>query len=114
MTTFGQLITTLREQIPLTQKQLASMVKKEDGVPISPQYLHDLEHDRRNPPSDHLIKQFAAALNVEPEYLFFFVDKLPNDKTNPLKTLETATTPAARRRVVAAYRRMWKELGVAA
>ena len=41
------------------QKQLAALIKKDDGRPISPQYLNDLEHDRRHPPSEVLLSQFA-------------------------------------------------------
>lgn len=76
---FGQIIAEARRKAGLSQKQLASMVTKENGVPISPQYLNDLEHDRRNPPSDYLIPQFARALNLEPDYLLLAAGKVPHD-----------------------------------
>jgi transcriptional regulator with XRE-family HTH domain len=76
---FGQIIAEARRTAGLSQKQLASMVKKENGVPISPQYLNDLEHDRRNPPPDYLIAQFARALNLEPDYLMLAAGKVPRD-----------------------------------
>jgi transcriptional regulator with XRE-family HTH domain len=76
---FGQIIAEARRKVGLSQKQLASMVTKENGVPISPQYLNDLEHDRRNPPPDYLITQFARALNLEHDYLMLAAGKVPRD-----------------------------------
>lgn len=78
--TFGQTIAKARKSKPLSQKELAAMiVKEEDGVPISPQYLNDIEHDRRSPTSDHLIRQFAKALSLQEEVLFFLAGKIPDD-----------------------------------
>ena len=76
---FGQIIAEARRKAGLSQKQLASMVKKENRAPISPQYLNDLEHDRRNPPPDYLIAQFARALNLEHDYLTLAAGKVPRD-----------------------------------
>ena len=39
-------------------------MKKEDGQAISAQYLNDIEHDRRNPPSEFLIAQMAELLRL--------------------------------------------------
>ena len=55
MKTFGTLISEARRAKGLSQKDLAAKVKKEDGQAISAQYLNDIEHDRRNPPSELLI-----------------------------------------------------------
>ncbi len=77
--TFGQIISDARKEANLSQKELATRVKKEDGQPISPQYLNDIERDRRNPPSDFLIEQFAAMLNIPPEVLYFHAGELPAD-----------------------------------
>lgn len=63
----------------LSQKDLAARIKKEDGMPISPQYLNDLERDRRNPPSAFLLQQFAQELHVTDEYLFFVAGQYPDD-----------------------------------
>jgi len=76
---FGQIIAEARRKAGLSQKQLASMVTKENGVPISPQYLNDLEHDRRNPPSEYLITQFARALNIEKDYVMLAAGKVSQD-----------------------------------
>ena len=64
--TFGQTISKARKAKSLSQKDLAGIIlKEEDGTPISPQYLNDIEHDRRSPTSDHLIRGFAEALGVD-------------------------------------------------
>jgi transcriptional regulator with XRE-family HTH domain len=75
--TFGEVIASARKSKQMSQKQLASLIIKDDGKPISPQYLNDIERDRRNPPGDHLINQFAKILAVPEEYLFFIVNEIP-------------------------------------
>ena len=78
--TFGQAISKARKALGLSQKELAARVKKEEsGGSISPQYLNDLEHDRRNPTSDHLIRQFATILDVDEGYLFVLAGKIPDE-----------------------------------
>jgi transcriptional regulator with XRE-family HTH domain len=77
--TFGQVLTQARRRAGLSQRELAARILKEDGEPISPQYLNDLERDRRNPPARHLLKQFAAALELPEEYLDFVAGQLPDD-----------------------------------
>jgi|SRR5690554_445618 transcriptional regulator with XRE-family HTH domain len=78
--TFGQAIAKARKAKGLSQKELAALVKKEEGGgPISPQYLNDIEHDRRSPTSDHLIKQFATILDEDEGYLFVLAGKIPDD-----------------------------------
>lgn len=76
---FGEIISSCRKKAGLSQRELAAVVLKEDGTPISPQYLNDLERDRRNPPSQHLLRQFAEALDLSPEYLVFLAGELPED-----------------------------------
>jgi len=78
--TFGQAISKARKGLGLSQKELASLVKKEeDGTSISPQYLNDIEHDRRSPTSDHLIRQFATLLKVDEGFLFVLAGKIPDE-----------------------------------
>lgn len=74
---FGNVIAGARKRSGLTQKELASRVRKEDGTSISPQYLNDIERNRRNPPSGHLLMQFARALALEPDYLHFVAGQIP-------------------------------------
>ena len=78
MLTFGQVIRKKREG-RWTLKELAAQIIKEDGTPISVAYLNDIEHDRRQPSSDRLIEQFAAALELPVEFLYFYARKLPTD-----------------------------------
>ena len=78
--TFGRAIAAARKKKGMSQKDLAALIVKEDGEgPISPQYLNDIEHDRRSPMSDHLIRQFAKVLHKDPGYLFVLVGKLPDE-----------------------------------
>ena len=76
---FGRIIAEARRTAGLSQKQLAALVTKENGAPISPQYLNDLEHDRRNPPPEHLIAQFARALSLQQDYLMLAAGRIPRD-----------------------------------
>lgn len=78
--TFGQAISKARKALGLSQKELAARVMKEEGGgSISPQYLNDIEHDRRSPTSDHLIRQFATVLEVDEGYLFVLAGKIPDE-----------------------------------
>ena len=77
--TFGQIVADARKKAGLSQKDLAAQIVKEDGTPISPQYLNDIEHDRRSPSSDHLIRQFARALGADENYLFVLAGKIPDE-----------------------------------
>lgn len=78
--TFGQAISRARKALGLSQKELAARVmKEEDGGSISPQYLNDIEHDRRSPSSGHLIRQFSGILNIPEDYLFALAGRLPDD-----------------------------------
>ena len=77
--TFGEAITQARKDKKLSQKEVAAVTLKEDGGVISAQYLNDIEHDRRNPPSEYIIRQLATTLDLEVDYLFFLAGRLPSD-----------------------------------
>ena len=77
--TFGNVVSEARKSLGLSQKQLASEIFKEDGEPISPQYLNDIERDRRNAPSQHLILEFARLLPLNADYLFALAQSWPQD-----------------------------------
>lgn len=79
MDTFGGVLAAARKAAGLSQKQVADAVRKEDGTSISPQYLNDLEHDRRNPPSELLMGQLAQVLNLSLGYLNFLAGQLPEE-----------------------------------
>jgi transcriptional regulator with XRE-family HTH domain len=86
MKTFGTLISEARRAKGLSQKELASKVKKENGQPISAQYLNDIEHDRRNPPSEFLIGQIADLLTVSKDVLCIAAGTIPNDLQKMART----------------------------
>jgi transcriptional regulator with XRE-family HTH domain len=78
--TFGRAIVAARKAKGLSQKELASLIMKEEGgEAISPQYLNDIEHDRRSPTSDHLIREFARLIGEDEGYLFVLAGKIPED-----------------------------------
>src|SRR5438309_2342867 len=76
---FGQIISEARKRLGISQKELAERIKKEDGEAISPQYLNDIERDRRNPPSEYLISQFAKELKLSTDYLLLAAGMLPRE-----------------------------------
>lgn len=76
---FGSTIATARKNKNLSLRELAALILKEDGQPISAQYLNDLEHDRRNPPSEFLIRQLAQALDMNADLLFLRAGEFPAD-----------------------------------
>ena len=77
--TFGEAIIQARKDKELSQKQVAATTLKEDGQAISAQYLNDIEHDRRNPPSEFIVRQLAEYLDLDLDYLLFLAGRLPSD-----------------------------------
>lgn len=75
--TFGRFIAEARKKLNMSQKELAAKILREDGESISPQYLNDIERDRRNPSSDHIVNQFAAILDLEADYLHYLNGRFP-------------------------------------
>jgi transcriptional regulator with XRE-family HTH domain len=85
MSSLGRLIASARKARGLSQKELAELVIKEDGAPITPQYLNDIEHDRRSPSSDHIVQQFAKVLKLPADRLFAVAGVLPEDARDLVK-----------------------------
>lgn len=79
MKTFGTIISEARRGLGMSQKDLAAAIKKEDGQQISAQYLNDIEHDRRNPPSELLIAQIATVLKLDKDVLCLVAGTIPQD-----------------------------------
>src|SRR5262245_14647781 len=104
MASFGQLISARRKQVGLSQKQLAGQITKEDGEPISPQYLNDIERNRRNPPSESLIDQFATVLGISKDHLCFAAGTMPSDLRKLRSTAEPEKVEAAFR----AFRKVFR------
>jgi len=88
----------------MSQKDLAEAVKKEDGKQISAQYLNDIEHDRRNPPSELLIAQIAAALKLDKDVLCLVAGTIPQD----LKKI-ASTQPEKVEEAFRVFRRTFKK-----
>ena len=99
--TFGGRIGEARKKANLSQKELADRIRKENGEPISPQYLNDIERNRRNPPSIFMIDQFAEVLEIEKDVLYFLAGKLP-EKPDAVKANE--------KQIIAAYKAFRREL----
>lgn len=93
--TLGQHIATARKAKGLSQKELAAQIKREDGTAISPQYLNDIEHDRRTPSSDHLVKQFASILELDLDYTYYLADRFPEDLRKGLTQKEVSNVMMA-------------------
>jgi len=79
--TVGQTIREARVKAGITQKELAAKImRKEEGQeeekPITPQYLNDIEHDRRTPP-EYILKHIAKALNLDADHLVFLAGSVP-------------------------------------
>jgi transcriptional regulator with XRE-family HTH domain len=77
--TFGGAISRARKDKGWSLKDLCARVLREDADPISPQYLNDIEHDRRNPSSDRMVRQFAEALGINADWLYYLAGKFPDD-----------------------------------
>lgn len=82
---FGEIIAEARKKRGLSQKTLAAKIKKEDGEAISPQYLNDIERDRRNPPSEYIIAQFARELDLPKNFLLLAAGTFPEEDAARLK-----------------------------
>jgi transcriptional regulator with XRE-family HTH domain len=68
MPRLGEVIAQARRARRPTLRQLANQVTKEDGSPISPQYLNDIEL-HHHIPTPHLLREFAWVLALEYERL---------------------------------------------
>ncbi len=76
---FGQLLRRARQRLDLDQGEVAGCIYKPDGQSISGSYLNDLEHNRRAAPSEVLLPQFAAVLEIPLDLLYCSLGKLPPD-----------------------------------
>lgn len=57
-------------------------VFEEDNHAISPQYLNDIDKDCLRPTSDHMMGQFAKALEADKDYIDFLAGVLRADMHN--------------------------------
>ncbi len=75
--TFGQTVHKARKEGGYKLGQVAALIAKEDGEPITHQYLSDIENDRRTP-SDHVIEQLATILNIPVVDLYLKAKRFPS------------------------------------
>jgi transcriptional regulator with XRE-family HTH domain len=105
LSTFGQIIAKARKALDISQKDLAAQIRKEDGDAISPQYLNDMEHDRRDPPSEFFNAQFAKHLKLSKEHLIAAAGMWPTDLREKLP----AADPKKVEEAFTAFRKVLKE-----
>ena len=74
--TLGRRISESRRRRSWSQRQLAERILREDGTPISPQYLNDIERNRRVPP-EYLLRQFSRILGLDADHLTFLAGRIP-------------------------------------
>jgi transcriptional regulator with XRE-family HTH domain len=103
--TFGRIIAEARKALGISQKDLAAKIRKEDGEQISAQYLNDIEHDRRNPPSEFMIEQFARHLKLSKEHLIAAAGMWPTDIREKL----AGADPKAVEQAFTAFRKVLKD-----
>jgi transcriptional regulator with XRE-family HTH domain len=68
----GDVINQERRKRRWSLRHLAENIKKEDGTPISPQYLNDIELNRRSP-SIHVLREIARQLELDFDKLLLLV-----------------------------------------
>ena len=76
--TFGQILLKARTDAGLSQGDLSR------AVGITPSFISDMEHDKRGPSDDTLLK-IAVALEVDPDLFFAQLGRLPPDLARRLQ-----------------------------
>ena len=105
LSTFGRIIAAARKTLGISQKELAARTHKEGGGSISPQYLNDIEHDRRNPPSEYIIEQLAGHLGLSKEHLIAVAGLWPTDLREKLP----GSDPLRVEKAFTAFRKVLKD-----
>ena len=110
MNEFARAVSERRKALGMSQRELAAKIRKEDGQSISVQYLNDIEHGRRNPPSsEHLVGQFSEALQLDKDRLMMQAGYLPSDIVEPIREL-SRTDPEKAEVVLRAFRKRLGDL----
>lgn len=76
--TLGSVLADARKKTQKSLREMAERIQKENGTPITPQYLNDIEHERRTP-SPAVLEQLAAAYGFGADYLCLLAGTLPKD-----------------------------------
>ena len=66
--TFGRMITERRMALRITLAGLGRRLAKQDGSPVSAQYLHDIQNDRRLP-GPAVLASLARVLEIPVDHL---------------------------------------------
>jgi len=74
--TFGKILRKFRMQSDIGLRELARLIDK------SPGYLSDVEQDNVPPPSEEVIVNIAAALNVDKKLLLLAAHKMDPELSN--------------------------------
>jgi len=96
----GDVINQARRARRWSLRQLAAQVRKEDGTPISPQYLNDIELNRRIP-SLHVLSELARELELELDTLLMlakagetvvreYLEEYPKEEAEVIHLFRTA------------------------
>ena len=101
--TLGQTIREARVRAGMTQKELAAKIIRkeeysEEQKSITPQYLNDIEHDRRTPP-EYVTRQIAKHTGLDPDYLVLLAGSVPE------AILRTGITEEAAKEAVKLFRK---------
>ncbi|MDC0750006.1 helix-turn-helix domain-containing protein [Polyangium mundeleinium] len=80
----GALLRESRQKRGMSLRQFGERLQKEDGSSLSPQYLNDIEHGRRNPPDDCILKQMAEVLGLDVQVLLAMAGREPPEVTEYL------------------------------
>jgi transcriptional regulator with XRE-family HTH domain len=95
---FGKTIRSARQAKGLTQKDLAAAISKANGAAISPQFMNDMELERRYP-SPLILDRIANALELDPLYLRVLAGQPASDRP------ASEYPPERVQRAIRAYRR---------
>lgn len=90
---FGTYIAETRKSKTMSQKELATKLD------ISPQYLNDIEHNKRFPSSPQIIELIAITLEVKSDYLSYLAGRMPEE------VKEKKLDPATFEKAMVAFRR---------
>ncbi len=74
----GDMVAAKRKERGLTYGQLAQLVLRPNGKPVSPTFLNDIEHERRRP-GPEVLAALAEALDLSQDDLHLAAGQLPPD-----------------------------------
>lgn len=90
------LVREARQKKGLSLRELGDRIRKADGTALSPQYLNDIEHGRRNLPDEPLLSQLAEVLGLDPNVLRSLAGREPKEVTSYLSAMPEQTEEVGR------------------